>query len=546
MNRKERRRQEKAERQLKRGGAPADIAMQTASRHFQAGDLQKAAEVLEDFHRENPDHYGATHGLGVLYASQGDTAAAIPFLERACALNPDAADGHYNLGKAYQTAGRADDALAAYAQALEIDPGEVPSHLGIGEILRQAGDLDGAAWSFNKILEIDPDNDAVLTNLGAMLQMQGRLADAEAAQRKAVAINPANAVAHSNLGNVLHETERFDDAKAAYRRAIELAPDYPQPHHDLGLVLLLQGNLSEGWAEYEWRLQAEKRERFFAERRWLGQDLRGETILVWGEQGVGDEVMFASLVPDLIAAGANVILESDARLVPLYRRSFAEANCIAKDAAYGDIDYQVPSGSLAQYLRPDADAFPGGEAYLRPDEAKRDALRAKYKDSSGNLLVGIAWHSGNERSGPRKSMTLTDWAPLAGISGVTLIDLQYGDWAAERQAFEETTEATGTSILHDAGIDQMADLDAFAAQIAAMDVVISISNTTAHMAGALGVPVWVLLNTSPLSCWMLEGDDSPWYASARLVRQTDPDDWARVIERAAAELAKLAGARPKG
>ena len=563
MNRKARRAQEKAEKRAEKRAArqlrqnpdasPADIAMQAASRHFQAGDLDQAATALEAVVLEHPDHYDTTYGLGVIYAARGESERCIPLLARACDLKPDAADARFNLAKALEQTGRFDDALEVYADALSTDPKEVACHLGIGGILKDRGDLEGAAWSFNQVLEIEPKNDMALTNLGATLQLQGRLMEAEAANRNAVQANPANAVAHGNLGNVLHEMERLDDATASYRRAIKLTPNDghvdAKAHHNLGLILLLQGKLSEGWAEYEWRLQAENRERAFTRPRWRGEDVKDKTILVWGEQGVGDEILFASQIPDLMAAGAGVVLESDARLVPLYQRSFAGARCIAKDTGKdadkkdvvkdggaGDIDFQVPSGSLAQYLRPDFDSFTGGAAYLKADGGKRSLLRKKYKDGGG-LLVGIAWHSGNERSGPKKSLTLADWAPLAKIPGVTLVDLQYGDWAADRLAFEK---ATGGTLLHDGGIDQTADLDAFAAQVAAMDLVITISNTTAHMAGALGVPVWVLLNTMPLNCWLLDRDDSPWYAAARLFRQTKPDDWVDVMMRAATALKGVA------
>jgi len=159
---------------------------------------------------------------------------------------------------------------------------------------------------------------------------------------------------------------------------------------------------------------------------------------------------------------------------------------------------------------------------------KRDGLREKYRDATEDRLIGIAWISKNKRIGKQKSMALRELAPLGRIPGVRLIDLQYGDTAEERAKFQEET---GTSIIHDDHVDQMADLDAFAAQVAAMDLVISVSNTTVHIAGALGVPAWVMLNTVPLPCWLLEGEDSPWYPSVRLFRQTEFGEWADVIGR---------------
>jgi hypothetical protein len=164
-------------------------------------------------------------------------------------------------------------------------------------------------------------------------------------------------------------------------------------------------------------------------------------------------------------------------------------------------------------------------------------LRERYLDGGSAALVGIAWNSNNLKFGHHKSLPLSALRPLTDVAGITFVDLQYGDTEAERQAFQSET---GTAIVHDAGIDQMADLDAFAAQVAAMDLVISVSNTTVHIAGALGVPTWILLNAVPLSCWMLEGDTSPWYPSVKLFRQADAGQWAGVIDRAYAELASFA------
>ena len=155
-----------------------------------------------------------------------------------------------------------------------------------------------------------------------------------------------------------------------------------------------------------------------------------------------------------------------------------------------------------------------------------------------NLLVRLAWISKNKRIGPQKSMALMELAPLARIPGIRFINLQYGDTAEERAQFEDET---GTTVLDDEHVDQMSDLDAFAAQVAAMDLVISVSNTTVHFAGALGVPAWVMLNTVPLPCWLLEGEMSPWYPSARLFRQSQAGEWADVIERIGEALAGLAG-----
>ncbi|MBT3307195.1 MAG: hypothetical protein HN377_12035 [Alphaproteobacteria bacterium] len=192
----------------------------------------------------------------------------------------------------------------------------------------------------------------------------------------------------------------------------------------------------------------------------------------------------------------------------------------------GAIDYQTPSGELGRWLRRDLAAFPIRSSYLKADPGRQAAIRKKYRNGNPALMVGVSWSSINADIGGEKSLSLMDLRFLAEIPGIRLVDLQYGDTADELRIFEE---ATGTAILHDDEIDQIADLDGFAAQVAALDLVVTISNTTAHLAGALGVDTFVMLNTVPLSCWLGEREDSPWYPSARLFRQGAPGDWSGVL-----------------
>lgn len=332
----------------------------------------------------------------------------------------------------------------------------------------------------------------------------------------------------------------FEDAMRSHRKAVDIDPDNADAHTNLGLALLSEGKLKEGWEECEWRWlnRDNDKMRDFTQAPWQGEPLKGKTILVISEQGVGDEVMFAGQIQDLLHAGAKVVLESEARLLPVFERSFAEVECIIKanpPATTGrtDIDFQVAGASLGRWLRPDVDAYPDRAAYLRVDTARRDALREKYKDGTKDLLVGLAWNSLNVKIGPRKSLSLSALSPLTKIPRIRFFDLQYGDTAAERQAFEKETAA---DVFHDPDIDQLNDLEAFAAQVAAMDLLISISTTAVHLAGALGVPTWVMLNTAPLNCWLREGDTSHLYPSVRLYRQTQAGEWAGVVDQVAKDL----------
>ena len=268
-------------------------------------------------------------------------------------------------------------------------------------------------------------------------------------------------------------------------------------------------------------------------------ELSGREILVGGEQGVGDEILFTSMVPDLLEAGAEVMLECDERLVDLYARSFPAVRCVprldppADEALDAAIDFQAPSGSLGLWLRAEEAAFPGRPSFLVADAEAAAGFRSRYAEDGGDLLVGLSWFSLR----PGKSIDLDIMEPLFEVPGVRFIDLQYGDTAQERARFERRT---GHRLIHDASVDPMADLDGFAAQVASLDLVISISNTTVHMAGALGVPVWLMLSTHLIWRWGVESSDSLWYPAARLFRQAQTGDWPGLVERVRRELAARA------
>ena len=547
---------------------------------FQAGRGDEAVGFIERSLDLSPGNADALNNLGQVYEFLDRTDDAVDAYRKAVAAVPGFAPALANLGQALLQKDEAEEAVDCFVGALK-DFADDPDVLGgLGRALAAVGRPDEAVAHLRRARDMAPEDPAVLCNLGTALQANGDVAEAEAAFEAAVAldpgfaeahynlgvarqdqgrldeaaasyaraleIDPAHIMAHVNLGMALLDLGKVDDAVASCRRAIEVAPEHAEAHHNLGLALLLQGKLEEGWAEYEWRLRSEEgaRQRPFPQAPWAGQPVDGKTVLVWGEQGVGDEVMFAGMVPDLVEAGANVILEADPRLVPLFERSFDGVECLAHkvppvaETEQGSIDFQAPGGNLGRWLRPNRESFPGRQSYLVADADRAAALRDRYRDGTGDLLVGIAWVSKNKRIGPQKSMTLRELAPLTGIPGLRFVGLQYGDTAEERALFEEET---GTSIIDDENVDQMADLDAFAAQVAAMDLIVSVSNTTVHISGALGVPTWVMLNTVPLPCWMLEGDDSLWYPSVRLFRQSQAGEWKDAIERIAEALAGLAG-----
>jgi hypothetical protein len=266
--------------------------------------------------------------------------------------------------------------------------------------------------------------------------------------------------------------------------------------------------------------------RTYPQTAWDGEKLESGRLLIWGEQGIGDEIVFAGLMPDVIGTGNRCVLDCDARLKPLFARSFPGVEIVSGYTPDARPDLEIaahlPSGSLPRLFRATTEAFSATTSpYLMADPVEREPLRSSYYD--GCKLVGLAWYTSNKTAGRSRSIDFALLAPLFAHTGIRWVSLQYGDHDALEQ------ETASTDIVVDRTVDQFASIDRFAAQIAAMDLVITIDNSTAHLAGALGIPTWVLLPFAPDWRWQLNRDDTPWYPSMRLFRQTTAGDWQAVV-----------------
>jgi hypothetical protein len=318
----------------------------------------------------------------------------------------------------------------------------------------------------------------------------------------------------------------------------------------MSFIMLKQGNFSEGWKSYEWRWKTKEknlRPYDIPLPEWDGSPLAGKTIFVYGEQGIGDEIMFASCLPDLIARAGLCIVVCEKRLVPIFARSFQGCKVIEHfeprdvyPSVLPPADCKAAIGSLPGFLRPDLPAFAKRKAYLVADPGRVELWHERYsmlgKDS---LKVGISWQGGG-RPYDRlsRSTVLEQWAGLFPLKGVDYINLQYGDC---KEALARAKETLGVTIHDWADADPLTDLENFAAQIAALDLVISVDNSTVHMAGALGVPVCALLPFAGDWRWMLRREDTPWYPSMRLFRQTVPEKWDDIFDHVYELLRKNTG-----
>ena len=547
--------------------------LQQAISFYQVGQLQQAEQICQQILRDFPKHAETLHLLGIIayqvgehkiatdlitraievdskqspfYYSlgnslrgQGKLEKAIEAYHQAIQIQPNHAEAYNNLGTVFIDQGRIDDAIETYQQAIRIQPDHGEAYYNLGNAFHSQTRLEEAVQSYHQAIQIQPNRLEAYNNLGVALIDQGKLEESIQIYQKTLEIQPNCADAYSNLGIALKEQGRLKESIRAYQKAIYIQAGSAAAHNNLGQILLLLGDFHEGWREYEWRLKCDdinSEKRTFPQPSWDGTNLDDKTILIWAEQGIGDEIMFTSILPNLSQMTEKIIIECDQRLTPLFQRSFPQiqffsrANPPHPRLLDKNIDYQMPIGGLGQWFRTNEKSFLSGQdSYLHACPKKVLQMKRKYQQlADGKLLVGISWKSTgiNQRRASLKSTVLKDWTSILSGKNCFFMSLQYGDVKAEINTFTNQTEIP---IYQDKEIDSFQSLDDFAAQVAALDLVISIDNTTVHMAGALGEKVWTLLPYIPDWRWMLEREDTPWYPSMRLFRQSETGDWSRVF-----------------
>ena len=497
-----------------------------------------------------PDYAEAYSNLGHVLKNLMRLEAAVASFDKAIALKPDYAELHYNRGNILQDLKQLEAAVASYDQAIALKPDYADAYYNRGNVLLNLKQPEAAVASYDQAIALKPDFAEAYCNRGNALRDLYQPDAALASYDQAIALKPDFAEAYSSRGNVLQELRHLDAALASYDQAIALKPDYADAYWNKALALLLSGDLEKGWELYEQRWETDdfmSYKRYFRQPLWTGNDIPvKKSILLHSEQGVGDEIMFSSCIPDLMKQAALCVLLCDPRLVPLFSRSFPSVTVIGlgKDpghtkselAAYAT-DVEMAIGSLPKYFRTSWADFPARESYLVPDEQRRQFWFERLASLGEGLKVGISWRGGKkEIVRGRRSTDLEQWQQLCSTTGAHFINLQYGDCQAE---LLEASNKHALNIHNWPDVDPLTDLDDFAALISALDLVISVDNSTVHMAGALGLPVWALLPDVPDWRWLLDRDDSPWYSDVKLYRQETAGDWERVFTDVKADLLKL-------
>src|SRR5437588_702645 len=465
---------------------------------YQRGATAEAERLCGLALDAKPDYFDALYVAGIIAEQTGRPQEAVELLSKAIAVNPGMADAHYNRGVALGAIGRAAEALESYERAIALRP----------------------------------DYAEAYNNRGIALAELDRPEEALESCERALALRPSYAEAFYNRGNALRDLCRIKEAVDSYERAIALAPDHSSAHWNLADCRLLLGDFALGWQEYEWRWKLAQNDnglREFEQPLWLGaQTLKGRTILLHSELGVGDTFHFCRYAKEVAALGANVVLEVQPSLLSLLADLDGVAQAVPRGAPLPAFDYHCPLMTMPLAFKTDLASIPADIPYVRSDPARVAAWREKLGNKR-KPRVGLVWSGSMLLKNDKRSMALAEMLPLVA---------DWAEWVCLQKEVGESEIgllASRPDVRFVGG--ELKDFADTAALLDLMDIVVSVDTGVAHLAGAMGKPVWILLPFIPIDWrWMLDREDSVWYPTARLFRQSANRDWAGVIGRVNEEL----------
>ncbi len=506
------------------------------------GRLDAAGDCFEQALRCDPAAADAHNNLGVVLREKGRPDEAAACFHRALALQPDHAGAHNNLGRVCEDRGRLEEAAARYSLALCHQPGDAAFHNNLGNALTRLSRPDEALPRYQQAVRLSPAEPVYHSNLANALTLAGRPEEAEACCRQALRLRPAFADARHNLAITLAAQGKFEEALAHNEEALRLEPEHPGARNCRALWRLQHGDFARGWPEYEWRWKVRGvTARAFREPAWDGSPLNGRTILLYAEQALGDTIQFIRCAPLVKERGGAVVVECQPPLARLLASCPGVDDLVPRGSPLPPFDVQAALLSLPGLLGTTLETVPRNVPYLSADP---DLVAGWRRELGGEAAfkVGIAWQGSATFAGDRlRSAQLRHFAPLARVEGVRLFGLQKG-------SAREQIRAPGPFAVTDLGATLDEAAGAFmdtAAVMMNLDLVVTTDTSVAHLAGALGVSVWVALSVGPDWRWLLAREDCPWYPSMRLFRQSRPHDWDEVFERMAVELRRQLAPPPR-
>ena len=499
----------------------------------QKGQLAQAKAGYEQILKIQPEHFDSLHLLGVIAKQTNNPQQAVELIGKAIEINPNVAATYSNRGNALKELKQLDAAVASYDKAIALNPNYVEAHTNRGIALQELNQAGAAIACYDKAIALNPSYAEAHFNLGVALQELKQLDAAVDSYDKTIALKPDYAEAYSNRGVALEELKQLDAAVASHDKAIALKPDYADAYWNKSLALLVGGDLEKGWELFEWRW---KRNSFTSPNRnfnqplWLGtESIKGKTILLHSEQGLGDTIQFFRYVKLVSDLGAKVILELEPPLIPLLSSTTSDLQVVVRGSALPAFDFHCPLLSLPLAFKTSLATIPSGQAYLRVAVSKASEwagkLGLKVKPRAGLVWSGSTIHKNDFN----RSIKLSALVPFLPES------FEYFSLQKEVREYDQVTLQGHPAIRHFG--DELNDFSDTAALCEQMDVVISVDTSVAHLSAALGKTTWVLLPYAPDWRWLLDREDTPWYPTARLFRQRANGDWASVFEEVNAALA---------
>ncbi len=497
-----------------------------------------AIEILQRLLNIKPDHKQGLFQLALTYQISGNLDAAVESYHALLKIEPGFPGASYNLGVCYHELSRFEDAITCFKQAISINPKDARAFNYLGLSLEETGQPEEAAASYRKAIMLDNSLREAHSNLANMLMNQGKYDQAINAYQESVSLDPDFFIGWYNLGNCYMELNRLDDAAAMYQKAIKIKADFVEAHWNLSHVLLKQGNYKEGFQEYMWRWKRKDAPALdFTAPLWNKKTLHNGSLLVHTEQGLGDAIQFVRYIPLLRRYAGEIILACDKSLIDLFIHNRIADKVIDKISIKnigGTYDAHIPLLNLPALFTDSVHAIPCDIPYLKPQKILVDYFENIVADND-RLKVGLVWKGNpNHKNDRNRSCRPADLVPLLNIPGTSFFSLQKDNSATALEDFENMVA------------DLSKELKTFshtAAVIHHLDIVITVDTSVAHLAGAMGKPVWLLLPYVPEWRWLLNANTTPWYPTMTLYRQSSRGDWSSPVNNIKNHLEKIAADR---
>ncbi|MBX9829568.1 MAG: tetratricopeptide repeat protein [Xanthobacteraceae bacterium] len=488
------------------------------------GKFEQAVESLDAALALQPNNGNALNNRGNALNALGRHEEAIEDFNRVLSVEPNRVDTLSNRATVLNALGRRDEALSDCDRAISIRPDYATAFVTRGNVLHGQERYEESLANYDRALALRPQDVGALTNRGISLLELGRFEESLTDAERAIAIDPKHPGGYLARGKALQALARYEDAIENYKRAIALGETDAAATFNLAICRLWLGKFAEGWSTYVWDLS-----RYQQAPVWNGGYVSG-TLLIWANEGIGDQILYSSAIPEVSRHADRVVVEVDPRLRDLFARSFPMVEVIPAQArGFSEkIDAHHASSSLARYLRPDWQSSPSlREGFLKPSPDLVSRLRNRFSNDR-RPTIGLSWVSKNQTIGRFKSARLTDFDALLRLPGYRFVDLQYGDTLSER---EEVERAFGVRVERLDDIDNTNDLDGLAALMAACDAVLTVSSSTAHLAGAVGVRTFVMVpfGRGHLWYWFADRAASPWYPNVQVRRRGKDQSWSEMI-----------------